>query len=273
MNNLHRSRPLVGSTLALLLLAASFCVCSSAHAVFLRGQPFTPTGANFSIFAAQGIDNSNPTGQSGFNPQVNGDFEFKDSIGVSYDDGSGHLTDFGVGLYNAAGAVKSTGLNVQYNTLVDANSITITIEDFDIHAGKDTFFNPHKVEPVITIFGANHSVIATAQPTDIFSLLVPNNTAGGKGSTDVWDLNIGAVLNSLHISDTTITGFLLSADMSHGEIPNSDPYLLVAIGRGTPVPEMGTLFPVIGLLVAVLSTQVLRRRKVQQLAALQISSQ
>ncbi len=35
---------------------------------------------------------------------------------------------------------------------------------------------------------------------------------------------------------------------------------------GTLVPEMGTFFPVIGLLVAVLSTHVLRRRKIAQLA-------
>jgi hypothetical protein len=33
-----------------------------------------------------------------------------------------------------------------------------------------------------------------------------------------------------------------------------------------PIPEMGTFFPVIGLLVAVLSTRVLRRRKIAQLA-------
>jgi hypothetical protein len=35
---------------------------------------------------------------------------------------------------------------------------------------------------------------------------------------------------------------------------------------GFVVPEMGTFFPVIGLLVAVLSTHVLRRRKIAQLA-------
>jgi hypothetical protein len=33
-----------------------------------------------------------------------------------------------------------------------------------------------------------------------------------------------------------------------------------------PIPEMGTFFPVIGLIVAVLSTHALRRRKVMQLA-------
>ena len=37
-------------------------------------------------------------------------------------------------------------------------------------------------------------------------------------------------------------------------------------GDVCPVPEMGTFFPVIGLLVAVLSTRVLRHRKIAQLA-------
>jgi hypothetical protein len=38
-----------------------------------------------------------------------------------------------------------------------------------------------------------------------------------------------------------------------------------------PIPEMGTFFPVIGLLAAVLSTRVLRRRKIAQLARQQIT--
>ena len=44
----------------------------------------------------------------------------------------------------------------------------------------------------------------------------------------------------------------------------------VFIPGTTPIPEMGTFFPVIGLLVAVLSTRVLRRRKIAQLARQQI---
>jgi hypothetical protein len=40
----------------------------------------------------------------------------------------------------------------------------------------------------------------------------------------------------------------------------------VFIPGTVPIPEMGTFFPVIGLLVAVLSTRVLRRRKIAQLA-------
>src|SRR5690349_9263085 len=71
----------------------------NAHATFLRGQPFTPANANFSMSGVQGINAAHPTGVNFSKTQVNGDFEFKDSIGVSYDDGTGHLKDFGLGLY------------------------------------------------------------------------------------------------------------------------------------------------------------------------------
>src|SRR5437868_10993520 len=83
-----------------LLVGLLLCASTSAHAVFLRGNHFTPTDANFQIFAVQGIDSSTPTGKTGFNPQVNGDFEFQGSTGVSYDLGNGQLKDFGIGLYS-----------------------------------------------------------------------------------------------------------------------------------------------------------------------------
>src|SRR5690349_11399874 len=178
------------------LLAVVIAIgASNANATFLRGQPFTPNGADFSMSAVQGIDASHPTGQTGFSPQVNGDFEFKDSIGVSYDQGGGKLKDFGIGLYqDSSKNTFSTGLRINYNQLVQASSVTITIEDFDIQAGKDTFFNPKKVEPSITLFGPNGSVFATLNPQQIFPYMTPNTTAGSK-STDVWDLNFGAVLS------------------------------------------------------------------------------
>ena len=146
-------------TLSIAALAVALAFASqNAHATFLRGQPFTPTGANFSMPAAQGIDASHPTGNTAFHPQVNGDFEFKDSIGVSYDDGTGHLKDFGIGLYqDSAHNTQSTGLMINYNQLVLASSVTITIEDFDINTG-DTFFKTGKVEPSITLFGPGGSV-------------------------------------------------------------------------------------------------------------------
>ena len=249
------------SALFLLFALASFA--PNARATFLRGQPFTPTGANFSMSAVQGIDASHPTGATGFTPQVNGDFEFKDSIGVSYDDGTGKLKDFGLGLYqDSSKNVVSTGLMISYNQLVQASSVTITIEDFDIQAGKDTFFKSSKVEPSITLFGPNGSVFASLTPTAIFNAMVPNTTTGSKA--DVWDLNFGTVLNNLKIADGPISGFLLYADTLDGEKPGSDPYLLVAVGNGIPqVPEPSNYIAGIAaiLMLGVSHLTVLRRRR------------
>ena len=221
---------------ALLAAGALFVVSSSANAVLLQGNPFIPAGADFQIFALQGIDSSTPTGKTGFSPQVNRDFEFAGATGVSYDRGNGQLTDFGLGLYfKAQQQVQSTGLNIQFNGLVNASSVNITVEDFDIKLGA-TFFNPQKVEPGILILGPNKTVIASASPTDIFGNLTPHS---GKTS-DVWDINLGQLLTTLKMSDTAISGYILYADATAGERPNSDPYLLVSAGNGiVVVPEFG----------------------------------
>jgi hypothetical protein len=226
----------------------------------LQGNPYIPAGANFKIYAQQGIDAAHPFGNSAFSPQVNTNFEFTPSIGVSYDTGKATPTDFGIGLYSPAkGMITSTGLQIVYNHLVDAASVTITLEDFDIDT-KATFFNNKKVEPSIILFGPGGTVYASASPIDIFPNLVPNmsGSAGGKGSTDMWDLNFGALLSTLHLSDAPISGFLLYADTTNGEKPNSDPYLLVSVGNGVPpVPEPTT----IALLAASLSLLFVRRRR------------
>ncbi len=235
----------------------------SAQAVFLRGQPFTPTGANFSMSAVQGINPSQPQGATGVSPQVNGDFEFKDSIGVSYDQGGGKLKDFGLGLYqDSNNALQSTGLRINYNQLVKASSITITVEDFDIKVG-DSFFNPNKVEPGIILFGPGGSVFASLSPAQIFPYLTPNTTTG-QARGDVWDLNFGNVLNGLHIADGPISGFLLYADQLNGEKANSDPYLLVAVGNGIPqVPEPANYVAGIAAIVMLGAYQltILRRKR------------
>src|SRR5690348_12166852 len=181
-------------------------LAQNVHATFLRGQPYTPPGADFTMTAVQGIDAAHPNGNSSFNPQINGDFEFKDSIGVTYDQGGGHTKDFGLGLYqDAAHNTVSTGIRVNYNELVSASSITITIEDFDIQAGHDTFFKTGKVEPSITLFGPGGTVFANLTPTAIFNNMTVNTTPGNP--TDVWDLNFGKVLASMHIADGPISGF------------------------------------------------------------------
>jgi hypothetical protein len=251
-------------TLSIAAVALAFALTGqNAHAVFLRGQPFTPTGANFSMSAVQGINAANPTGNSSLHPQVNGDFEFKDSIGVSYDDGTGKLKDFGLGLYqDSSKNTFSTGLRITYNTLVQASSITITVEDFDINVGAKAF-NSQKVEPSIILFGPGGSVFANLNPSQIFPYLTPNTTAG-QDKGDVWDLNFGAALKGLNLADGPISGFLLYADALNGEKANSDPFLLVAVGNGIPqVPEPANYLAAVAafLMLGVSHLTVLRRKK------------
>ena len=246
-----------------LVVALGFAITAqNAHAVFLRGQPFTPTGANFTMTAVQGINAANPLGDSSKHPQVNGDFEFKDSIGVSWDQGGGNLKDFGLGLYqDSSKNTFSTGLMVNYNELVKASSVTITVEDFDINSGANGF-NTQKVEPAITLFGPNGSIFASLTPAQLFPYLVANTTAG-QAKGDVWDINFGSVLAGLKLADGPISGFLLYADMANGEKANSDPYLVVAIGNGIPnVPEPANYLAGIAaiLMLGVSHLTVLRRK-------------
>ena len=221
--------------LGLMLCAATLFMAgtTASASVILQGNPYVPTGADFRLFGLQGIDASNPLGQSGFQTQVNTNFEFTPSIGVSYDTGGGHLTDFGLGLYlNAQNQLQSTGLLTSYNTLVQASSINITVMDFDI-TGAAAFNFSKKVAPTITLLGANNSIVAIFNPAAIRPVMVEQTAGGAK---DIWNINFATLLSQSHIADSQITGFLLSADMSNGE-GHSDPYLLLSVGNGIPVPE------------------------------------
>jgi hypothetical protein len=229
------------------LLAGVLAVASSSAnaAVDRVGNPLTLSGANFSIFAFQDIDSSSPLGTIvPGKTMVNRNFEFPNSIGVTYSLNN-KQTDFGIGLYQGtAKATESTGLEVLYNQPVFAGSATATVEDFDIKSG-DKFFKPEKVEPSITFLGPGNSPITggTASPAQIFANLVP---VASKGEPDVWTINFPGLLNTLHLTDTTpINGFLLFADTTAGEKPSSDPYLLVAVGNAAPVPESSTYLLVI----------------------------
>jgi hypothetical protein len=202
----------------------------SLQAVDRVGNPLILPGANFSIFALQDI-NSNPLGVPAFS--VNRNFEFPDSIGVTYSLG-GKLTDFGIGLYEGAGkATESTGLEILFNVPILASTATATVEDFDIEAGKDTFFKDKKVSPSLALLGPGNTILDTALPADIFPNLVP--VAGQK---DVWNINFPGLLTTLGLAaNTTINGFVLFADQTAGEQPSSDPYLLVSVGNAVPEPS------------------------------------
>jgi len=251
MNKLKTSNNLFRGLAAFATVAT---LAISASATERVGNPFTPDGADFSIFGVQGISLTNPLGASGFNTQVNTNFEFTPSIGVTYDQGNGKLKDFGIGLYSdSAKQTQSTGLMIKYNTAVTASSAVFTVEDFDIDA-KATGFKNNKVEPSILIFGANNTILASAKPSDIFATMTPQ----GDAKNDIWDINVGKLLSNMHVNATSITGALLYADASNGEKTKSDPYLLRAVGNAQPVPEPATMCALgAGLLL-------LRRRKKAQ---------
>jgi len=244
------------------LLAAALVVSTASNAtatVTLLGNPYTPPGADYSISAIQGLDLNTGNG-SGGSPQVNLGFEFDDGLGVSYTDQNNHLTHFGLGLYSGAqNQFLTTAMHIQYNTLVNPDSITVRLEDFDIHANA-TFFNAHKVEPGVLILGANNTILANALPTDVWAAL--SNVAGGQHD-DVWDLSLGTLVSNLNLQGP-ISGFILYADRTAGERPNSDPYFLVSAGNGIPViPEPATYFAGIAavLFAAVFHFNQARKRK------------
>lgn len=227
------------SPLALVVLASATVLSAGASAQTLHGNPYRPTGANYQIFASQGIDASTPLGKSGFGTQVNTDFEFTPSIGVTYEQAN-KLVNFGIGLYkDSANQTQSTGLTVKYDAAINAYSGSVTVMDFDLKSDA-TGFKPNKVEPSMLIFGSNNSVIASFNPDDIFASMVEQVDSHGKGK-DIWDINFGTLLSKAHINDTTISGFQLYADSMRGEAPASDPYLMVSVGKGQMVPEPATL--------------------------------
>jgi hypothetical protein len=242
-----------------LVAAVSALVTVNANATVELGNPYTPAGADYTITAKQGVNSTNGSGGTSTGAQVNQDFEFKGTLGVSYSPtNNGKFTDFGVGIYNNGGTFSS-GLNITYHQPAVASTASVTLADFDIQSNA-TFFNPQKVEASVLVYsGAN---TFSFNPTQVFAAL--QNTTGPNGNEDYWNLNFGTLLsNSGQSSNTPITGFLLYADSTNGEKVGSDPYFITSIGGFTPVPEPSTYvggLALIGLVIAAHLKGGLKRR-------------
>src|SRR5579862_6813650 len=119
-------------TRGLVAAAAALALASSVSAQngTRQGNPYVPAGADYTITAVQDINDSNPNGTM-TGAQVNTNFERTPSIGVTYTKVDGGVVDFGVGLEDVGGnnPSQSTGLRIDYNTAVDANSSQVTLED------------------------------------------------------------------------------------------------------------------------------------------------
>lgn len=245
------------------LVAGALTVAvSHANATVDLGNPYAPTGADYTITAKQNVNSVNGSGGTSTGAQVNSDFEFKGTLGVAYTNAAGKKTEFGVGIYSDGGSTFSTGLDVTLKQPSIASSVTITLADFDIHSGA-TFFNPQKVESSILVYGANNVVLFSADPAAVFKALTP---ATGQTKEDYWNLNFGTLLsNAGQSANTAISGFLLYADSTNGEKVASDPYFLVSVNGGIPmVPEPSTYmggFGVIALLIGMHARMVAKKRK------------
>jgi len=230
------------------IIAIALASIAGVSAQTRLGNPYRPAGANYNITAYQGIDDAHPGGTTS-GAQVNRDFEFTPSIGVTYTNSKGKMTDFGLGLYQASkkGSLQSTGLMITYDAIVKANTANVTVMDFDLK-GNATGFNPKKVEPVIDIYGAGGTLLTSAGPSEVFSVMHL------EGQADTWSINMGSLLAAKGVSASGISAVRLSADWKHGE-GKSDPYLLKSASNPTVVPEPATL-SVIGI-----GALFLRRRK------------
>lgn len=249
------------------LVAGAFgFLAANANATVELGNPYRPTGANYTIIAKQGVNSSNGNGGTSTGAQVNQDFEFKGTLGVSYTGSGGKKgstsTDFGIGIYSAGGVTLSTGLEIKLDQPSTASTVTVTLADFDL-SSTATFFNPGKVESSVLVYGAGGNVIFSASPTQVFNALV--NTTGANGSEDYWNLNFGTLLQQNGQSSATpISGFLLYADSTNGEKVPSDPYFITSINGGmTAVPEPATYvggLALVALLISAHAKAVLKKK-------------
>jgi hypothetical protein len=100
----------------------------------------------------------------------------------------------------------------------------------------DAFFKTNKVEPSILLLGPGNSILASATPADILSQ-PRREYEQSQGQVRCLGVSFSGLLNTSGLPDAAINGFILYADTTAGERPNSDPYLLVSPGNPTVVPS------------------------------------
>jgi hypothetical protein len=141
-------------------------------------------------------------------------------------------------------------------------------------------FTEHTIEMTsLQIFTTNdpNQTTESFTPNGILALngtLVYNLDATGNNTVKATALGSGKADFFMYIPVSLVqTGelYLVLYSAFGNDIPTDGGFEEWVFIPGTaPIPEVSTLFPVVGLLAAVLSTRVLRRRKVAQLARQQV---
>ncbi len=258
--------PLAASAAAMML---AFTALGSASTIELN-QPYAPAGQNYTITALQNLTPLTLDGGTtvGANPNVN--LEFQGGFGVRYTNASNKLVNFGIGLYDSSNAPgiqsASTGLNIEFNQLFSSHGLFATLGDFDI-TSLNFGFNPGKVAPTISIYGAGGSLLGNFGAADILAdhalTLLSSNDPIYK--VDTWKLSLDALVGP----SALVSGFTLGAD-THNGISNSDPmngksdpYFLISVGGDCAmVPEPGSAFLILS---AGLGALIITRRRSRDL--------
>jgi hypothetical protein len=257
----------IGSLAALLLAAAFFCAGTSAKATIVD----LTTGANASgdingalFFATQ----QQPAGTGYIDPFLRiqeKQFEqgYNTDGGFPFDDKSPHNFQHSLYLPDLTATIYNGQAYLVFMLDSNQNGNSYTQHTLDMTALQIFTTN----DPNQTVTSFNSKGILQLNGTLIYNL--GNNevltTATGSGKTDMF----------MYIPVSLVqTGelYLVLYSAFGNSIPTNGGFEEWVFIPGTaPIPEMATLFPVVGLVLAVLSTRLLRRRKIAQLARQQSS--
>lgn len=199
---------------------------------------------------------------AGANPNIGN--AFPGGIGV-YSPDTGH---FGIGLYDKAGATRSTGLFIKFDHLVSSTGLGVALGNFGLDA-LDSGFDAGRVAPVLSVYGVGDTLLGSFDAKDIIdsnamTLLTSGNPLDPRYDSvfkvDTWNLSIGALVGN----DVAVRALALGAGLDNGKGaatgPSSDPYYLISVHgcTPTPIPEPGSAFLILS---AAIGTIIIRRHR------------
>ncbi|MEZ5386016.1 MAG: PEP-CTERM sorting domain-containing protein [Prosthecobacter sp.] len=266
----------ITSTIRLLTAAATLAFSLQAHAASLL--PLDPypyyrplgllPGQTYGIAGFFRIDPTNTPDPfqgasiAGANPNVGN--AFPSGIGV-YSPDTGH---FGIGLYDNAGATRSTGLFINFDHLVSSKGLSVSVGNFGLDS-LASGFDAGRVAPVISIYGVGNTLLGSFDAKDIIdnnimTLLTSGDPLSSKYDpvfkVDTWKLDIEALVGA----NRGVRALALGADLDNGKGaaigPSSAPYYLISVQGCTPapIPEPGSAFLILS---AALGLMVIRRHR------------
>lgn len=253
----------IGSLGVLLLAVAFFCTGTSAKAtiVDLTTGPDASGEINGALFFAT---QQQPAGTGYIDPflriQEKAPLEqgYNTDGGFPFDDKNPHNFQHSLLLSDLTATIyKGTPYLV---FMLDSNQSGQSFAQHEITMTSLQIFTTNDPNQTTTSFNANG--ILQLNGTLVYNL--GNNsvkmTAEGSGKADMF------MYIPVSLVQTGERYLVLYSAFNSTTAANGGFEEWVFIPGTAPIPEMATLFPVVGLIVAVLSTRVLRRRKIAQLA-------